>query len=106
MIVALQMYLFPLPTVLCVPKVRKVLQGLDLEQIGKNVLDIPDYKIAELINGAETDEQREVKLIRYWLLYHPLISWRLLIARLDNMGRHDRADRIRHLAEALTGKIL
>ena len=94
-----------LSTALSVAKVREVLQGLDLETIGRHVLDIPKSRLEELTDGATTKEQKEVVLIRYWLLHHPLISWRLLIARLDNMGSHDRADQIRHLAEALTGKI-
>ena len=76
---------------------------MDLKTIGVEVLDIPYNKLKELVEGETTEEQCEEILIRYWLLRHPLVSWRLLIARLDNIGDHDRADQIRHFAEELTG---
>lgn len=97
----------PLPlniTALSVARVRSILQGLDWRTIGREVMDIPDNKLEELIQGVTTGEKREEILIDYWFLRHPLLSWRLLTARLDNMGNHDQADRIRHLAEELTGK--
>ena len=48
---------------------------------------------------------RERKLfIQYWMEHNPRASWRGLIVVLDGMKEKQVADKIRHLAEPVTGR--
>ena len=67
------------------------------------VLHIPINKRAELNQEYPNVEQRIEATVRFWLLTDPLASWRRIIERLDNWGRHVSADQIRHYAEELIG---
>ena len=76
--------------------------GKDWETLGI-MLSIPITKLNEIAQKYSTSKQREVAVVRYWLLRDPLASWRRIIVQLDRNGKHEQADRIRHYAEELTG---
>ena len=71
-------------------------------KVGK-ILHIPDSKLHEIDREYPTDDEREGAVIRYWTLRDPYASWRRIIEELDRGGKHERAHRICHYAEELTG---
>ena len=87
---------------LTVENIRRAVQGLDLITL-YCLLWIPFSKQGEISRGCQTDSEREAAVIRYWLTMDPLASYRRLINQLYEYGELDRADRIRHYAEELTG---
>ena len=44
------------------------------------------------------------KYVDYFMDHDPLASWRRVIVSLDEMGEKEAADKIRHLAETVTGE--
>ena len=67
------------------------------------MLLIPDSKLSEIEGEHPSDEEREVAVIRYWILRDPFASWRRIIERLKRNWKHDHANRIYHYSEELTG---
>ena len=89
-------------TALTVNNIIEAIQGLDWRKFG-TTLYIPDSKLDEISQEYVTDKQRETAVVRYWLLWDPLASWRRIIHELYLDDEEERADRIRHYAEELTG---
>ena len=82
-----------------------VLNTLPWKDVGsKKCLNVPESKLNAIKDECDTDEERLVAIVRYWLQNDPYASWRKLIRRLDNWDRSDIADRIRKYAEKLTGQ--
>ena len=67
------------------------------------MLFVPHSKLSEIEGEYRSDEEREVAVIRYWVLRDPFASWRRIIQQLENWGKHDDAIRIHHYSEELTG---
>ena len=67
------------------------------------MLQIPYSKLREIEGEYRSDEEREVAVIRYWILRDPFASWRRIIQQLEWRDRHDHAIRIHHYSEELTG---
>ena len=67
------------------------------------MLNIPDSKLSEIEGEYRSDEEREVAVIRYWILRDPFASWRRITEQLEKWGKHDHAIRIHHYSEELTG---
>ena len=87
---------------LTVESIRKAVQGLEWWRLGQ-VLIIHDSKLNEIAKEYPTDQQCEAAVIHYWILHDPLASWRRLADLLYRRDGPDRANRIRHYAEELTG---
>ena len=96
------MCLFVAPP-LSVKNVVAVLNTLPWWDVGKYYLEVPESKLNAIKDECDTDEERLVAIVRYWLLNDPNASWRKLIHQLDQDGNSDIADRIRKYAEKLTG---
>ena len=67
------------------------------------MLFIPSSKRREIEVEYSTDEEREVAVIRYWILRDPFASWRRIIERLEVRRRHYYSIRVHHYSEELTG---
>ena len=68
------------------------------------MLLIPYSKLSEIKGEYHSDEEREVAVIRYWILRDPFALWRRIIEQLQELhGKHDYAIRIHHYSEELTG---
>ena len=89
---------------LTVDNVRKALHGIHVHwrRVGR-MLYIPDSKLREIREEYHSDEEREVAVIRYWILRDPYASWRRIILQLEVLEKHDDAIRIHHYSEELTG---
>ena len=87
---------------LTVDNVRKALHGIHWSGVGV-MLYIPSSKLSEIEGEYHSDEEREVAVIRYWILRDPYASWRRIIDRLEWNERLDHAIRIHHYSEELTG---
>ena len=87
---------------LTVDNVRKALHGIPWLEVGR-MLYIPESKLSEIEGEYCSDEEREVAVIRYWILRDPFASWRRIIEQLERNARHDHAIRIHHYSEELTG---
>ena len=90
---------------LTVDNVRKALHGiLSWYEVGR-MLYIPRSKLSEIEGEYRSDEEREVAVIRYWILRDPFASWRRIIWRLEWNGRHGHAITLYHYSEELTGML-
>ena len=87
---------------LTVDNVRRALHGIYWLKVGV-ILDIPDSKFNEIVREYPSDEEREVAVIRYWILRDPFASWRRIIERLEDWRKHDHAITLHHYSEELTG---
>ena len=87
---------------LTVENIRRAVQGLEWRRLG-DVLFLPVSKLDEIGKEYATDQQCEAAVIQYWILHDPLASWRRLTDQLYREDEHDRANRICHYAEELTG---
>ena len=67
------------------------------------MLNIPSSKLSEVAGEYRSDEECELAVIRYWILRDPFASWRRIIERLEDLGRHDHAITLHHYSEELTG---
>ena len=68
-------------------------------------LYIPDWRRGEIQSQFREDGGQWVKkYVDYFMDHDPLPSWRRVIVSLDEMGEKEAADKIRHLAEAVTGE--
>ena len=89
---------------LTVDNVRKALHGIPWREVGEMLL-IPDSKLSEIEGEYHSDEEREVAVIRYWILRYPFASWRRIIEQLEEWGEHDHAIILYHYREKLTGML-
>ena len=96
------MCLFVAPP-LSVKNVVAVINMLPWWNVGEYHLRVPRSKLDAINAECDTDEERLVAIVRYWLLNDPNASWRKLIHQFDQYGNSDTADRIRKYAEKLTG---
>ena len=89
---------------LTVDNVRKALHGIHWHDVGR-MLYIPDSKLSEIEGEYRSDEEREVAVIRYWILRDPFASWRRIIDQLEDNWKHDHAITLYHYSEELTGML-
>ena len=89
---------------LTVDNVRKALHGIPWRKVGE-MLSIPHSKLSEIEGEYRSDEEREVAVIRYWILRDPFASWRKIIERLEDQLKHDHAITLYHYSEELTGML-
>ena len=89
-------------TGLTIDNVRKTLHGIPWYKVGE-MLSIPLSKLHEIEQEYSSDEEREVAVIRYWILRDPFASWRRIMEQLEWEGKHDYSNRICHYSEELTG---
>ena len=89
---------------LTVDNVRKALHGIPWHDVGRMLL-IPDSKLSEIMGEYRSDEEREVAVIRYWILRDPFASWRRIIQQLELRDKHDHAITLYHYSEELTGML-
>ena len=87
---------------LSLSNVVAVLNKLSWSRVGV-ILAIPQTKLNTIKDECDTDEERLLATVNYWLLNDPNASWRRLMCQLDWDGNSDIADRIRKYAEKLTG---
>ena len=87
---------------LTVDNIRKALHGICWHKVG-GMLFIPNSKLREIEGEYRSDEEREVAVIRYWILRDPFASWRRIIQQLENWEKHDHAITLYHYSEELTG---
>ena len=69
-------------------------------------LGVPRRRQFEIQRQFRGDEGRWVEeYVTYFMNHDPLASWRQVIVVLDQMyGEEEAADKIRHLAESVTGE--
>ena len=66
-------------------------------------LCVPRRRQEEIESQFREDGGQWVKkYVDYFMDHDPLASWRRVIVSLDAMGEKEAADKIRHLAEAVT----
>ena len=68
-------------------------------------LGVPRRRRLEIERQFRGDEGRQVEeYVTYFMNNDPLASWRRIIVVLDVYGEKEDADKIRHLAESVTGE--
>ena len=68
-------------------------------------LGVPGRRLEEIKSQFRGDGgQRVKKYVDDFMDHDPLASWRRVIVSLEMMGEKEAADKIRHLAEAVTGE--
>ena len=71
-------------------------------------LGVPARRVEEIERQFRGDKGRQVEeYVTYFMNHDPLASWRRVIVVLDWMkwhGEKEGADKIRHLAESVTGE--
>jgi hypothetical protein len=86
---------------------RAVRNVRDTNLLG-TLLGVPDRRRREIQRQFRGDEGRQVEeYVTYFMNHDPLASWRRVIVVLDEMkvlGGKEAADKIRHLAESVTGE--
>ena len=75
----------------------------DVDGLGDS-LCVPPSKQDEIRRLSSSVPQQRKLLIQYWMEHDPRASWRGLIVALDDMEEKQVADKIRHLAEPVTGR--
>ena len=97
-----------------------VLSAVDMTFTRKNVLRaVWEVEDAEELGGwlgvppskrdrqfSSDPQKRKKAYINYVMDHDPAASWRRVIVALDQMGEKEAADKIRGLAEPVTGKSL
>jgi hypothetical protein len=69
------------------------------------LLGVPARRLRELQSQFPGDKGRQVKgCVNYLMDHDPLASWRRVIVSLDGSGEREAAEKIRHLAEPITGE--
>ena len=83
---------------------RAVWNVRDTDHLGY-YLHVPDWRLEEIQSQFRGyGGQRVKKYVDYFMDHDPLASWRRVIVSLDVMEEKEAADKIRHLAEAVTGE--
>ena len=83
--------------------VEKVERLWGLGELGDR-LCVPASKQVEIQRLSSSVPQQRKLLIQYWMEHDPRASWRGLIVVLDEMKEKQVADKIRDLAEPVTGR--
>ena len=83
--------------------VEKVEDLWSIVELGDS-LHVPDSKQLEIQRLSSSVPQQRKQLIQYWMEHDPRASWRGLIVALDGMKEKQIADKIRYLAEPVTGR--
>ena len=89
----------------------------NVQRVVRNVRDtdtlgvcfgVPGRRLEEIQRQFRRDKGRQVEeYVTYFMNHDPLASWRQVIVVLDMMklfGGEEGADKIRHLAESVTGE--
>ena len=74
----------------------------DTDTLGE-YLRVPESKRQEIYGQFSSVAEQRKSLIQYWMEQDPEASWRGLIVSLDWMEEKTVADKLRHLAEPVTG---
>ena len=74
----------------------------DTDKLGR-YLRVPESKRQDIFAQFSSVPQQRKSLIQYWMEQDPEASWRGLILALDKMKEKTVADKLRHLAEPVTG---
>ena len=83
---------------------RAVWNVRDTDSLGF-LLHVPLWRQDEIMSQFREDRgQRVKKYVDYFMDHDPLASWRQVIVSLEMMREKEAADKIRHLAEAVTGE--
>ena len=83
---------------------RAVRNVRDTDHLGI-YLCVPGWRREEIKSQFRGDGgQRVKKYVDYFMDHDPLASWRRVIVSLEKMEEKEAADKIRHLAEAVTGE--
>ena len=84
--------------------VRRAVWNVSTDILGV-CLYVPEWRREEIQSQFREDGGQRVKKYVDFLMDHdPLASWRRVIVSLDKMEEKEAADKIRHLAEAVTGE--
>ena len=68
-------------------------------------LYVPERRRDEIVSQfSGNDGQVKKKYVDYFMDHDPLASWRRVIVVLDDLYEKEGAEKIRHLAEAVTGE--
>ena len=81
---------------------KAVQEVKDTERLGR-CLRVPESKRQDIFAQFSSVPQQRKLLIQYWMERDPEASWRGLILALDRTGEKTVADKLRHLAEPVTG---
>ena len=81
---------------------KAVQEVKDTDELGER-LCVPKSKRKEIYAQFSSVPQQRKSLIQYWMERDPEASWRGLILALDRMEEKTFADKLRHLAEPVTG---
>ena len=68
-------------------------------------LSVPYVRREEIKRQFSSVPQQVKAYINYFMDHDPLASWRSVIVTLDGMGEKEAADKIRDLAESITGRV-
>ena len=68
-------------------------------------LGVPERRREEIERQFRGDEGRRLEeYVTFFMNHDPLASWRQVIVVLDQYGGKEGGDKIRHLAESVTGE--
>ena len=81
---------------------KAVQEVKDTDRLG-DCLHIPESKRQEVYGWFSSVAEQRKSLIQYWMERDPEASWRGLIVALDRMREKTVANKLRHLAEPVTG---
>ena len=88
--------------------VQRVVRNVGRTDYLGDYLGVPERRVEEIQRLFRGDEGRQVEeYVTYFMNHDPLASWRRVIVVLDQMklyGEKEAADKIRHLAESVTGE--
>ena len=84
--------------------VQRAVQSVeDTDRLGE-CLGVPKAKRAEIVRQFSRVPPRVKAYINYFMEHDPFASWRSVIVALNRMEESEAADKIRHLAEVVTGR--
>ena len=85
--------------------VRDVKSTNDLRDLGLGYkLGVPESKRREIASQFSSVPQQRKALINYFIDHDPVASWRAVIVALERMEEKRVADKLRYLAEPVTGR--
>ena len=88
--------------------VQRAVRNVENTDVLGGWLGVPDRRRKEIERQFRGDGGRWVEeYVTYFMNHDPLASWRQVIVVLDRMklfGAKEAADKIRHLAESVTGE--
>ena len=83
---------------------RAVKEVKDADVLGR-CLGVPSTRRQEIQRQFSSVPQQVKAYIDYFMDHDPLASWRSVIVALDAMEEKEAADKIRRLAEPITGRV-